>query len=252
MCQFQHRQGTDGQFQGVHEYLQFPFATAIHVGRGHARNAFEPRLDHVFRKIPHGIDLNGIVFQRLENKPRHGAAGRIGAADHGFVDLVGICLDLIESIGDAQESRIGVGAGGKAKDDFCGIVGTFAVHLLQPLHTFDLFFLLIHDFAFHFLGAGALPPGGNRDLGFGDVGCELDGQLDERHQSEQEHENHAHGRSDRVPDGELNDVHGVLPGASPGASKTRTGWPGNRRSLPSTTTVIPSWTCPVISTRSST
>ena len=250
--QFQHRQGTDGQFQGVHEHAQLPFAAPVHVRRGHARNALEPRLDHVFRKIPQGVDFDGVAFQRFENKPPHGAAARIGAADHGFVDFVGIFLDLVEPVGDAKKRRLGIGAGRKPEDDFSGVVGTFAEHFLQPLHPFQLLFLFVHDFAFDFLGAGPLPPGRNRDLGLGDVGRELDGQLHERHEPEEGHENHDHGRGHRIPDGELDDVHRSLPGASTGASKTRTGWPGNRRSLPSTTTVMPSWTGPWISTRSST
>ena len=246
--QIQNRQGTDGQFQGVHEHPQLPFATPVHVRRGHTRNALEPCFDHVFRKIPQGIDGDGVAFQRFENKPSHGAAARIGAADHGFVDFVGIFLDLIESIGDAKKSRLGIGSGRKPKDDFTGVVGTFAEHFLQPFHPFQLLFLFVHDFAFDFLGACTRPSGLNRDLGFGDVGRELDGKLRERHKSEEDHENHGHGRGDRIADGELNDVHWSLPGAS----KIRTGWPGNSRSLPSTTTVIPSWISPLISTRSST
>ena len=243
-----HRHLPGGQLGRAHDHVHLALAPAEDQAGRDAGHTLDLGFDELVEEIEVGPDLalGAALVQHVDHEPGDGVVPRgIGANDR-LVGVGRVGRHLIQPVGGAEQRGVDVGPDLEGQPDRARAVLALALHLDQAFERLELLLLLLYDLALDLQRAGAGPDcryGDDRVL---DVGGELHGQAENRDAAEEQQQDDAHRRGDRVAYRSFDDFHGRL--YSSGSPCT--GIPGNSRSLPRVTIRSPAPSGPCTSIHS--
>ncbi len=227
-------------------HLKLALAAAEHADLGHARDAFEPRLDAVLREVLERSDVERLTIgadrarAALEHDPRDVVAV-LGVArlDDGLVDVRRVRLHLPKLVAHLAHCVVRVGSHRELEPHATGVLARHARHLHEVGDPLQLLLLLLHDRSLDLRRARALPEGRHAHDRARHGGRQLDRQPSQREEPREHHEHDADDDRHRLSDASLDELHFAPSAFDRSPASGTTGDIGISRSLPSTTTAAP-------------